>query len=64
MERALPPLAGGYAPWSTSSLAPRALVAVLNEIVLNDRQTIVECGAGTSSLFVGRLLRMLGRGSL
>jgi hypothetical protein len=60
----LAPLSGGYAPWTEGSLAPRALVAVLNEIVFSDRDTILECGGGTSTFFIGRLLKALGRGRL
>ncbi len=60
----LAPLSGGYAPWTAGSLAPRALVAVLNEIVFSDRDTILECGGGTSTFFIGRLLKALGRGRL
>jgi predicted O-methyltransferase YrrM len=62
--RTLTPLSTSYAPWTEGSLAPRALVAILNEVVLHGRQSVVECGSGTSTLFIGRLLRMLGVGRL
>jgi predicted O-methyltransferase YrrM len=61
---ALMPLAGEFVPWTSGSLAPRALLAILNEIVFGERRRIVECGGGTSTVFVGRLLDALGSGEL
>ena len=48
---------GPYIPWSDSALSATAVATVLNDIVVNRRSTIVECGGGVSSLFIGALLR-------
>ena len=48
---------GPYIPWSESALSATAVATVLNDIVVNRRSTIVECGGGVSSLFIGALLR-------
>ncbi|MEX1010650.1 MAG: class I SAM-dependent methyltransferase [Balneolaceae bacterium] len=58
----LHPLQKGYLPWSGASVRPTALVYLLNEIVLNNRRCIVECGAGVSTLFIARLFNQLGEG--
>lgn len=50
-------LPGGYLPWSKWSLRPAALLTVLNDILLNGRRTIVECGSGVSTVYMARLLR-------
>jgi predicted O-methyltransferase YrrM len=55
--QALAPLSSTYLPWSPSAMRPSAVVTVLNEIVIHERRTIVELGAGVSSCYVGRLLR-------
>ncbi|NOX50787.1 MAG: class I SAM-dependent methyltransferase, partial [Gammaproteobacteria bacterium] len=52
----LNPLIEGYMPWSGSAMRPCALVAVLNDIIVNRRKCIVECGGGISTIFIGRLL--------
>ena len=48
----LPDLAVDYIPWSSFALRPSALTMILNEIVLNRRQTIIECGVGISTLHI------------
>lgn len=60
----LAPLVSNYLPWSDSAMRPSALVAVLNEIQVNTRRDIVECGGGVSTLLIARLLKQLGRGHL
>jgi predicted O-methyltransferase YrrM len=60
----LAPLATGYAPWTSASLRPAGLVAVLNEIQVRARTTILECGGGVSTIFIARLLERLGDGLL
>lgn len=52
---------GPYVPWSGSALSATAVSTVLNDIVVNDRSTVIECGGGVSSLFIGSLLRQCGR---
>ena len=50
----------GYVPWSGSAIRPSALVSILNDIVINRRTSIVECGGGVSTLYIGRLLNQRG----
>lgn len=56
----LTPLSARYTPWTKYSMRPSGVVIVLNEICQNDRKQIVECGAGTSTLYTARLLRHRG----
>jgi hypothetical protein len=56
----LAPLSARYTPWTKYSMRPSGVVTVLNEICQNDRKQIVECGAGTSTLYTARLLRHRG----
>jgi len=51
----LAPLAGAFLPWTSSTMRPAAILAVLSEIVINQRCTIVECGSGNSTVFAARL---------
>jgi predicted O-methyltransferase YrrM len=60
----LAPLSTSYLPWSTSALRPSGLVKILNEIVINRRDTILECGGGISTLYIARLLKQQGHGHL
>ena len=52
----LAPLAGAFLPWTSSTMRPAAILAVVSEIVINQRRTIVECGSGNSTVFVARVL--------
>jgi len=56
----LAPLSSGYLPWSQAAMRPSAIVAVLNDIVINNRSYVVECGGGISSFYIARLLRERG----
>jgi predicted O-methyltransferase YrrM len=49
-------LPGGYVPWTAASMRPRGVATVLNSIVIRDRERIVECGGGASTIFIARLL--------
>ena len=60
----LAPLASDYLPWSSASLRPSAVVAILNDLVVHDRRAVLECGGGVSTVFLARLLERLGRGLL
>lgn len=53
----LAPLSTSYLPWTQSAMRPSGLVAVLNEITINHRKYIVECGAGISTFYIARLLK-------
>jgi predicted O-methyltransferase YrrM len=52
----LGPLTRSYLPWTSSSLRPSALATILNDIVVHSRQSVVECGGGVSTFYIGRLL--------
>jgi len=56
----LAPLSTTYLPWTLAAMRPSGVVAVLNEIVVNQRSRIVELGAGVSTFYIGRLLRGQG----
>jgi predicted O-methyltransferase YrrM len=60
----LAPLIGAYVPWSIMAMRPSAVTTILNDIVVNRRESIVECGAGISTLYIGRVLAQLDRGHL
>ena len=60
----LAPLSGDYVPWSSASLRPSALVAVLNDVLVHGRRAVLECGGGVSTLYVARLLERVGQGAL
>ncbi len=63
-EHALSALPGPFLPWSRFAMRPGGILAVLNDVWLHDRQTIVECGAGISTVYTGRLLKQRGYGAL
>ena len=56
----LMPLSSSYLPWSQAAMRPSALVAVLNDITINNRSHIVECGGGISSFYIARTLKERG----
>jgi predicted O-methyltransferase YrrM len=55
--QALAPLASPYLPWTHFAMRPGAVVTILNDIAVNHRTHIVECGGGISTIYIGRLLR-------
>lgn len=63
MQR-LTPLMSDYLPTTAHELRPTALVAVIDEVVLGARTVLVECGAGSSSVLLARLLARRGFGHL
>lgn len=58
--QALEPLHGQFLPWTDFSMRPAAILGVLNDIAVNQRRRIVECGSGNSTVYIGRLLASLG----
>ena len=56
----LAPLTRGYLPWSVSSMRPSSIVVILNEILLNQRVSILECGCGVSTVYIAALLSSVG----
>ena len=59
---ALGALSGPYLPWGSGAMRPAGLVAVCNDIVLNDRRRIVELGSGISTVLFARLLAQVSAG--
>lgn len=55
----LQPLAKSYIPWTESAVKPAALALIINDILINDRKTIVELGGGITTLFISNLLSTL-----
>jgi hypothetical protein len=56
----LSPLYQTYLPWSAASMRPASIVVVLNDILVNRRRSVVECGSGVSTYFIAKLLQGLG----
>ena len=56
----LAPLTKDYLPWSIAAMRPSSIVVVLNEIMLNNKSSIVEFGGGLSTIYIASLLRRLG----
>jgi len=54
------PLSPVYLPWSQSAMRPSAIVGVLNEIILNNRSCILECGGGISTNYIASLIKKRG----
>lgn len=50
--------AGGYLPLTGMSLRPYALAFMLNEIVINKRESIIEFGTGISTVLIARLIKL------
>lgn len=55
--QALAPLRGEFLPWTSFSMRPSVILAILSDIAVNRRTHIVECGSGNSTLFIARLIR-------
>jgi hypothetical protein len=49
-----------YLPWSAASMRPASIVMVLNDILVNHRRSIVECGCGVSTYFIAKILQGFG----
>jgi len=56
----LAPLSTAYFPWSGYAMRPSGLIEVMNDIVLNHRSSIVECGGGISTVYIAQLLKNRG----
>ena len=52
----LAPLLKGYVAWSPHAMRPSAVVSLLDDVQLNRRRSVVECGAGVSTIYLARLL--------
>jgi Methyltransferase domain len=62
--QALAPLSQTYLPWSGYAMRPSGVVKILNEMVINQRSTVVECGAGLTTVYIASLMRQQGKGHL
>ncbi|MBE9030554.1 class I SAM-dependent methyltransferase [filamentous cyanobacterium LEGE 11480] len=60
----LAPLTKGYLPWSRFAMRPSGMVKILNDMVINQRFTVVECGAGLTTVYVASLMRQQDKGHL
>ena len=49
-----------YLPWTGSSIAPSSLCIMLNEIVIGRKKSLVEFGAGMSTIFFVKTLKRTG----
>jgi predicted O-methyltransferase YrrM len=49
---------GSYLPYTTSSLKFRFLACLVNDIVVNNRKSVLEFGSGISTIIVARLIKM------
>jgi Methyltransferase domain len=62
--QALAPLSKAYLPWSGYAMRPSGVVKVLNEMVINQRFEVVECGAGLTTFYIAGLIQQQGKGHL
>lgn len=46
-----------YLPFTVPTLRPFCLAHILNDIVVNERKSIVEFGSGVSTIMIGRLIK-------
>ncbi|NGP75939.1 class I SAM-dependent methyltransferase [Balneolaceae bacterium YR4-1] len=46
-----------YIPWSGSALKPSLIKLILNDILIHNRENIVECGSGISTLYIASLFK-------
>lgn len=60
----LAPLSNDFIPWTKPALRPGAVATILNDIVINQRTCILECGSGISTLYIARLLNKQAKGHL
>src|SRR5690242_11048593 len=51
-----------YDTLTTFSMMPSTVVHILNDMVINDRKMIIEFGSGNSTIFIARLIHLLGSG--
>lgn len=56
----LEPISSDYLPWNPYAIRPSGLIKILNEIVINQRKSILECGGGISTIYMAKILRERG----
>jgi Methyltransferase domain len=62
--QALSTLNRNYLPWSGYAMRPSGVVKVLNEMLINQRFSVVECGAGLTTVYIASLMAQVGKGHL
>lgn len=55
-------LPGPMLPWTAWSMRPAAVVAVLSEVIVFERREVLECGSGSTTILLARLLAQRGDG--
>lgn len=60
----LRPVMQDFIPWTGVAIRPYTALTIVNDICINNRQFIVELGAGVSTLLIAQLLRNRGEGKL
>jgi predicted O-methyltransferase YrrM len=58
-----PLLAGPYLAYTNSTIRPQSLAFILNDLVVNERRSMIEFGTGISTLLIGRLIKLNGLGT-
>lgn len=53
-----------YLPWSTSAMKPSAIVKLINEVVINERKSVIEFGSGVSTVYIAAILKQKKEGVL
>lgn len=56
----LEPIFDDYLPWNSYAIRPSGLVKIINEIIINNRIDILECGGGISTLYIAKILKDRG----
>jgi len=59
-----PLIRDAFLPFSSWAMEPEALYEIIYSIQTNQYKTIVECGAGVSTILIGHLLKKHGEGHL
>ena len=49
-----------FRPWPASAIAPSALKLVINDVLINRRSTVIEFGAGISTIYLAKVLQKTG----
>jgi predicted O-methyltransferase YrrM len=57
---ALASLPGAFLPWTSFSMRPSAILAIVSDIAINRRRSVVECGSGNSTVYAARVLAQHG----
>lgn len=56
----LKPIFDDYLPWNSYAIRPSGLVKIINEITINNRTGILECGGGISTIYIAKILQKSG----